>query len=73
MTILYYVLGKIYFESGNVIVDRSKAMSFKNHDTFCVAPIVDKTCTEGCGYDFWAVSIFKIQIFRKSKFKFFLN
>lgn len=53
----YQDAGKIYFSNANIKVDRSRAMSFKNHDTFCVAPIVDTTCHEGCGYDFWAVGI----------------
>jgi len=57
----YQDAGKIYFESGNIKVDRSKAVSFRNHDMFCVAPIVDTRCEaageNGCGYDFWAVGV----------------
>lgn len=54
----YQDAGKIYFDnSASVAIDKSKAMSFKANDMYCVAPIVDKSCKSDCGYDFWAVGI----------------
>ncbi|CAD7943857.1 unnamed protein product [Amoebophrya sp. A25] len=53
----YQDAGKVYFAGSSVTVDTTKVISFKNHDTYCAAPIVDSTCTEDCGNDFWAVGV----------------
>ncbi|CAD7932341.1 unnamed protein product [Amoebophrya sp. A120] len=48
--------GKFFFRSGsNVVIDTDKVISFKNHDDYCAAPIVDKSCGSDCGFDMWAV------------------
>lgn len=52
----YQDAGKVYF-SHDTVVDRSKAMSFKDGNLYCVAPIVNPNCKKDCGYDFWAVGI----------------
>eukprot|EP00932_Pfiesteria_piscicida_P021506 SRR837773.8293.p1 GENE.SRR837773.8293~~SRR837773.8293.p1 ORF type:complete len:331 (-),score=113.65 SRR837773.8293:3-944(-) len=52
----YQDAGKVYFTS-EAVVDRSKAMSFKDGNLYCVAPIVNPNCKNDCGYDFWAVGI----------------
>lgn len=46
--------GEIYF-SHQAVVDVNRSASFKMGDLYCVAPIVNPTCTVSCGYDFWAV------------------
>lgn len=52
----YQDAGKVYFKHGAKL-DRSKAQSFKSHNNYCVAPIVDSACEKNCGYDFWAVGL----------------
>jgi hypothetical protein len=47
--------GLFYFAAGNKI-NTEKAWHFKNHDVYCVAPIVPKSGSPETGtYDFWAV------------------
>lgn len=48
--------GKMYFKH-DTFVDVSRAMSFKQRDLYCVAPIVNPSCQENCGNDFWAVGM----------------
>lgn len=47
--------GRIYFERGSRI-DMSKAMSFKNIDVYCVAPVISGDLPL-LSYDFWAVGL----------------
>jgi len=47
--------GLFYFAAGNGI-DPKKSWHFKNHDVYCVAPLVPKSGVPVTGtYDFWAV------------------
>jgi hypothetical protein len=47
--------GLFYFAAGNKI-EATKSWHFKNHDVYCVAPIVPRDGTPKTGtYDFWAV------------------
>lgn len=47
--------GRIEFQKGTVL-DLQRSMGFKNHDIYCVAPIVTKgTAKDGLSVDFWAV------------------
>jgi len=47
--------GLFYFASGNKI-DTTKSWHFKNHDVYCVAPIIPASGVPETGtYDFWAV------------------
>mmetsp|Transcript_101563 Transcript_101563/g.296052 ORF Transcript_101563/g.296052 Transcript_101563/m.296052 type:complete len:344 (-) Transcript_101563:16-1047(-) len=50
----YQDAGQIYF-SYQAIVDVNRSASFKMGDLYCVAPIVNPTCSGSCGHDFWAV------------------
>jgi len=52
----YLDAGIVYFKD-DVVLDKTKAMSFRNGDLYCVAPLVSKTCTKNCGYDFWAIGL----------------
>jgi len=52
----YQDAGVIYF-SHNAVVDVNKSASFRLKESYCVAPIVDPSCKENCGQDFWAVGI----------------
>merc|ERR1719161_3308293 len=52
----YLDAGIVYFKD-DVILDQTKAMSFRNGDLYCVAPLISKTCKENCGYDFWAIGL----------------
>lgn len=52
----YQDAGKVYFGS-DVILDKSRARSFKLGDVYCVAPIVNPNCKKNCGLDFWAVGM----------------
>jgi hypothetical protein len=52
----YLDAGIVYFQN-DVVLDTSKAMSFRNGDLYCVAPLVSKSCKKNCGYDFWAVGL----------------
>lgn len=52
----YLDAGIVYFND-DVVLDQSKAMSFRNGDLYCVAPLVSKNCKKNCGYDFWAVGL----------------
>lgn len=52
----YQDAGKVYF-GHDVILDVSRARSFKLGDLYCVAPIVDPKCKKNCGLDFWAVGM----------------
>lgn len=47
--------GSVYFVSGSRL-DKSKAMSFKDLDLYCVAPITSGTAALS-SYDFWAVGV----------------
>jgi hypothetical protein len=47
--------GRVYFTEGTTL-DVNKAISFKNLDRYCVAPIVSGSEELG-SYDFWAVGI----------------
>mmetsp|Transcript_34758 Transcript_34758/g.63240 ORF Transcript_34758/g.63240 Transcript_34758/m.63240 type:complete len:306 (-) Transcript_34758:76-993(-) len=47
--------GRVYFSEGTSL-DLRKGMSFKNHETYCVAPIVNGKDQQP-SYDFWAVGI----------------
>merc|ERR1719414_2271295 len=48
--------GKIYFRH-EAVVDVNRSASFKLHDLYCVAPIVNPKCQGSCGMDFWAVGV----------------
>mmetsp|Transcript_8554 Transcript_8554/g.16167 ORF Transcript_8554/g.16167 Transcript_8554/m.16167 type:complete len:323 (+) Transcript_8554:76-1044(+) len=48
--------GKIFF-SHKTVVDVNRSASFRLKETFCVAPIIDPSCEEDCGHDFWAVGV----------------
>jgi len=52
----YLDAGIVYFQD-DVVVDQKKAMSFRNGDLYCVAPLVSKACEKNCGYDFWAIGL----------------
>jgi len=52
----YLDAGIVYFKD-DVTLDQTKAMSFRNGDLYCVAPLISKTCKENCGYDFWAIGL----------------
>lgn len=52
----YQDAGMVTFVPGTY-VDVSRSRSYKNKILFCVAPIVNPTCTQGCGLDFWAVGV----------------
>lgn len=52
----YLDAGIVYFQD-DVVVDQTKAMSFRNGDLYCVAPLTSKSCKENCGYDFWAIGL----------------
>jgi hypothetical protein len=52
----YLDAGIVYFQD-DVVLDQTKAMSFRNGDLYCVAPLVSTKCKENCGYDFWAVGL----------------
>jgi len=47
--------GRIYFSEGSGL-DSGKSMSFKNRETYCVAPIVSGD-EQLASYDYWAVGI----------------
>jgi len=46
--------GQINFKQGTVL-DLGRSMGFKNHDIYCVAPIVTKGAGQESSVDFWAV------------------
>jgi len=46
--------GRIDFKAGTKL-DVSRSMGFKNHDEYCVAPIVTGSSTQALSVDFWAV------------------
>lgn len=47
--------GRVYFADG-AMLDRTKAMAFKNMDMYCVAPIVNGN-QQLETYDFWAIGV----------------
>lgn len=53
----YQDAGTVYFDSPTITVDKSKVMSYKEGDLYCVAPIIDTACTSDCGFEFWAVGL----------------
>lgn len=48
--------GKIYFRHQTAL-NQSAASSFVMGDSYCVVPIVNPSCTNDCGTDFWAVGM----------------
>ena len=55
----YQDAAQVWFDSPTVSIDTTKVMSFRDGDTYCVAPIVDSQCASDmeCGMEFWAVGI----------------